>query len=262
MWKSEVRRRSEETDGGRMTTDNSTCHPSIYRGSGQAHTQYSKSTLSSLCHFSVSRDSGQTHTQYSKSALRVTMLPVFLLVASLASVEGLSKDPCLGYDVLCTTADYQFRRYNDSVWVGIHGSSVHNVKTDIAPLYLYLAGRNLEEMWIPYTGQFLVSLTGYRVLAIYNLLPEELWDNPPTATDTRVFVTRLPMMDVFARKIRWLLFSDVGDFNRTLTVQNVHVNNSNFFVYSCMRDSRVLQSLSQGQEIWFVSTGGFDCPAP
>ncbi|XP_072891973.1 heme-binding protein 2-like [Hemitrygon akajei] len=162
------------------------------------------------------------------------MLPVFLLVASLVSVEGLSKDHCLGYDALCTTADYEVRRYKDSVWVGIHGSSDLNIKTDIVPLYLYLTGRNLEEMRIPYTGQVLVSLTGFRVLAIYILLPEELWDNPPTATDTRVFVTRLPMMDVFARKIRRFRFSDVGDFNRTLTAQNVHVNNSNFFVYSCL----------------------------
>ncbi|XP_072893759.1 uncharacterized protein [Hemitrygon akajei] len=193
---------------------------------------------------------------------RVTMLPVFLLVASLASVEGFSKDHCLGYDVLCTTADYQVRRYKDSVWVGIHGSSVLNIRTDILPLYRYLAGRNMEEMWIPYTGQVLVSLTGYRVLAIYILLPEELWDNPPTATDTRVFVTRLPMMDVFARNIHLFHFSDGADFNRTLTAQNVPVNNSNFFVYSCFKEPVAFLGLKQGQEIWFVSTGGFDCPAP
>ncbi|XP_072893489.1 uncharacterized protein [Hemitrygon akajei] len=167
------------------------------------------------------------------------MLPVFLLVASLASVEGLSKDRCLGYDVLCTTADYQVRRYNDSVWVGIHGSYVHKIATDSAPLYRYLTGRNLEEMWIPYTGQVLVSLTGFRVLAIYILLPEELRDNPPTATDTRLFITPFPMMDVIARMILLYAMTDASDFNRTLTEQNVPVNNSNFFVYSCFGRHRV-----------------------
>ncbi|XP_072893760.1 uncharacterized protein [Hemitrygon akajei] len=192
---------------------NSTCHPSIYRGSGQAHTQYSKSTL------------------------RVTMLPVFLLVASPVSVEGLSKDHCLGYDALCTTADYEVRRYKDSVWVGIHGSYTHNLRTDSAPLHLYLAGRNLEEMKIQYTGQELVSLTGRRVLAIYMMLPEELWDNPPTATNTEVFITRFPVMDVFARIIRGFVITDADDFNHTLSEQNTPVNNSNFFVYSCLGKS-------------------------
>ncbi|XP_072894548.1 uncharacterized protein [Hemitrygon akajei] len=169
--------------------------------------------------------------------MRVTMLPVFLLVASPVSVEGLSKDHCLGYDALCTTADYEVRRYKDSVWVGIHGSYTHNLRTDSAPLHLYLAGRNLEEMKIQYTGQELVSLTGRRVLAIYMMLPEELWDNPPTATNTEVFITRFPVMDVFARIIRGFVITDADDFNHTLSEQNTPVNNSNFFVYSCLGKS-------------------------
>ncbi|XP_072893889.1 uncharacterized protein [Hemitrygon akajei] len=263
MWKSDVRRRSEETDGGRMTTDNSTSHSSIYRGSGQAHSQYGKSTLSSsLCHFSESRDSGQMHTQYSKSALRVTMLPVFLLVASLASVEGLSKDHCLGYDVLCTTADYQFRRYNESVWVGMHVSWVIFRRSVTAPLYLYFKQQNSEGMEIQLTGQALISFTGQGGSAIYFMLPEELWDNPPTATDPGVFITHFPMMDVFARIILRDVMIDAPDFNRTLTAQNVHVNNSNFFVYSCIKESRWFHGFFESDEIWFVSTGGFDCPAP
>ncbi|XP_072894189.1 uncharacterized protein [Hemitrygon akajei] len=206
---------------------------------------------------------------------RVTMLPVFLLVASLASVEGLSKDHCLGYDVLCTTADYEFRRYNESVWVGMHVNQVIVHSTDIAPLYHmisfsrtfplslndYFKQQNSEGMEIQLTGQVLISFTGRRMLAVYFMLPEELWDNPPTATDPRMFITPFPMMDVFARKIRRFRFSDVGDFNRTLTEQNVPVNNSNFFVYACLGKSVEFRRLSQGQEIWFVSTGGFDCPA-
>ncbi|XP_059814828.1 uncharacterized protein LOC132386567 isoform X2 [Hypanus sabinus] len=217
---------------------NSTCHPSIYRGSGQVHTQYSKSTL------------------------RVTMLPEFLLVALLASVEGLSKDHCLGYDVLCSTADYEFRHYNESVWVGLHVSLVFIHRSYVGLLYDYFKQRNSEGMEIQVTGQRLVSFAGHGAPAVYFMLPEELWDNPPTATDPRVFVTRLPMMDVFARKIRLLRVSDVGDFNRTLTEQNVPVNNSNFFLYSCMRYSRMFQDLSEGQELWLVTTGGFHCPAP
>ncbi|XP_072892955.1 uncharacterized protein [Hemitrygon akajei] len=216
---------------------NSTCHPSIYRGSGQAYTQYSKSTL------------------------RVTMLPVFLLVASLTSVEGLSKGRCLGYDVLCTTADYEFRRYKESVWVGINASKFHVAVVDMVPLHYYFSLENSEGMKIQLTGQLLVSLSGIRVLAIYLMLPEELWDNPPTPTNPRLFITRFPMMDVFARFIRGFLFTDAGDFNRTLTEQNVHVNNSNFFVYSCLGERVAFSSLLHGQEIWFVSTGGFDCPA-
>ncbi|XP_072892954.1 uncharacterized protein [Hemitrygon akajei] len=192
---------------------------------------------------------------------RVTMLPVFLLVASLTSVEGLSKGRCLGYDVLCTTADYEFRRYKESVWVGINASKFHVAVVDMVPLHYYFSLENSEGMKIQLTGQLLVSLSGIRVLAIYLMLPEELWDNPPTPTNPRLFITRFPMMDVFARFIRGFLFTDAGDFNRTLTEQNVHVNNSNFFVYSCLGERVAFSSLLHGQEIWFVSTGGFDCPA-
>ncbi|XP_072893677.1 uncharacterized protein [Hemitrygon akajei] len=189
------------------------------------------------------------------------MLPVLLLVASLVSVEGLSKGPCWRYDVLCTTADYQFRRYNESVWVGIHISQVFFHGAETIPLYRYFKQQNSEGMEIQWTGQVLVSFTEHGRAAIYFMLPQELWDNPPTATDPRVFVTRLPKMDVFARKSRLFRFSDVGDFNRTLTAQNVHVNNSYFFVYSFFKKSVEFGHLSQGDEIWFVSTGGFYCPA-
>ncbi|XP_072892729.1 uncharacterized protein [Hemitrygon akajei] len=140
---------------------NSTSHSSIYRGFGQAHTQYSKSTL------------------------RVTMLPVFLLVAPLTSVEGLSKGRCLGYDVLCTTADYEFRRYKESVWVGIHAREFPVAVAGVVPLHLYFRLENSEGMKIQLTGQALVSLSGFRVLAIYLMLPEELWDDPPTPTNPR-----------------------------------------------------------------------------
>ncbi|XP_059799737.1 uncharacterized protein LOC132377478 [Hypanus sabinus] len=215
----------------------STCHPSVYKGSGQAN------------------------TQYSKSALRVTMLPVFLLVASLASVEGFSKDHCLGYDVLCTTADYEIRHYNESVWVGIHFRLGFDLRPYVVPLHYYLKQQNSEGMEIQLTGQFLISFTGHGASAVYYMLPEELWDNPPTATDPRVFVTRLPMMDVFAMKSHWFHFSDLVDYKRKITAQKVHVNNSNFFLYSCLRDSVVIPTWITGQEIWFVATGGFDCPA-
>ncbi|XP_072892400.1 uncharacterized protein [Hemitrygon akajei] len=193
---------------------------------------------------------------------RVTMLPVFLLVASLTSVEGLSKDRCLGYDVLCTTADYEFRRYNESVWVGMHVSRVIFRRSVMAPLNHYFKQQNSEGMEIQWTGQVLVSITEHGTPTIYFMLPEELWDNPPKTIEPQVCVTRLPMMDVFARKIHLFRFSDIDDFNRTLTEQNVPFNNSNFFVYSSMGEPVAFHRLFEGDEIWFVSTGGFDCPAP
>ncbi|XP_059816254.1 uncharacterized protein LOC132387956 isoform X2 [Hypanus sabinus] len=163
--------------------------------------------------------------------------------------QGLSKDHCLGYDVLCTTADYEFRRYNESVWVGAYVSRDFFDRTDSYPLYHYFKWQNSE-------------VTVWRVLAVYFMLPEELWDNPPTATNPRVFITPFPMMDVFARNNLRHAIIGATDFNRTLTEQNVPVNNSNFFVYACLGESELFGHLSQGQEIWLVATAGFDCPAP
>ncbi|XP_072893535.1 uncharacterized protein [Hemitrygon akajei] len=190
------------------------------------------------------------------------MLPVLLLVASLVSVEGLSKGPCWRYDVLCTTADYQFRHYNESVWVGMHVSWVNFRRAVMAPLYYYFKQLNSEGMEIQLSQQVLISFIGHGTFAVYHMLPKELWDNPPTATDPRVFITHFPMMDVFARIILWEVIIDAQDFIRTLTEQNVAVNNSNFFVYSCLGEPVEFDHWSQGQEIWFVSTGGFDCPVP
>ncbi|XP_062896288.1 uncharacterized protein LOC134342255 isoform X2 [Mobula hypostoma] len=96
------------------------------------------SYFSFLCHLSVYRDSGQAHNQYSKETLSVTMLPVFLLVASLVIETGLSERRCLGYDVLCTTADYQFRRYNETVWLGTHVSNDMEAPNDLLRLYRYM----------------------------------------------------------------------------------------------------------------------------
>ncbi|XP_062895467.1 uncharacterized protein LOC134341526 [Mobula hypostoma] len=202
------------------------------------------------------------------------MLPVFLLVASLVIETGLSESRCLGYDVLCTTADYQFRRYNESVLLGTNVSKNTENPKDLAMMYRFMRGDNSEGMNIQYNGQFLISLSWHRVLAIYMMLPEELWDNPPTPTNPRLFIIRFPMMDVFARNIHWKVLTDASDFNRTLTEQNAHVNNSTFFVHSCKGSSlvgsrftygmgtRSFLQLTAGQELWFVATGRFDCPTP
>ncbi|XP_072132229.1 uncharacterized protein [Mobula birostris] len=216
----------------------------------------------SLCHLSVYRDSGQAHNQYSKETLSVTMLPVFLLVASLVIETGLSERRCLEYDVLCTTADYQFRRYNETVWLGTHVSNDMGAPNDLQRLYRYMWMEERKGMTVRNTSQGLVSCIGDRVVAIHVMLPEDRWDNPPTITDPKIFITRFPMMDVFARVIHGRVMTDASYFNRTLIDQNANADNSIYFVYGCQGVSTAFPLSMASQEIWFVATGGFDCPAP
>ncbi|XP_059816243.1 uncharacterized protein LOC132387939 [Hypanus sabinus] len=68
---------------------------------------------------------------------------------------------------------------------------------------------------------------------MYLLVPEELWENPPTPTSPQAFITRFPTMDVLSRRIRWNAMTQANDFNRTLTEQNAKFNNSFFFVSFC-----------------------------
>ncbi|XP_059814379.1 uncharacterized protein LOC132386096 [Hypanus sabinus] len=163
------------------------------------------------------------------------MLPVYLLIASLVTGADLTESPCLLSDVLCTTADYQLRRYKESVWVGTHVdvSISPKVDTSMQRLLSYTRGGNSEELWIQSNGQFLISFTGDGEITMYLLVPEELWENPPTPTSPQAFITRFPTMDVLSRRIRWNAMTQANDFNRTLTEQNAKFNNSFFFVSFC-----------------------------
>ncbi|XP_072893975.1 uncharacterized protein [Hemitrygon akajei] len=163
------------------------------------------------------------------------MLPVYLLIASLVIGADLSESHCLGSDVLCTTADYQLRRYKESVWVGTHVDVSISPKVDtfMQPLISYTRGENSAGLWIQSNGQFLISFTGDGEITMYILVPEELWENPPTPTSPQTFITRFPTMDVLSRRILWNAMTQANDFNRTLTEQNAKFNNSFFFVSFC-----------------------------
>ncbi|XP_062896036.1 uncharacterized protein LOC134342030 isoform X2 [Mobula hypostoma] len=178
--------------------------------------------------------------QYVHLLQRVTMLPVFLVVASLVIEADLSESHCLGSDVLCTTADYQLRRYNESVWVGTH-VDINNrptVDTFIQPLNRYLSGENSAGLRIKSTGHFLISFAGDGEITMYLMVPEELWENPPTPTSPETFITRFPTMDVFARRIRGTIRTQANDLNHTLTEQNAKFNKSFFFVSLCIGYSK------------------------
>ncbi|XP_062898097.1 uncharacterized protein LOC134343341 [Mobula hypostoma] len=163
------------------------------------------------------------------------MVPVFLLVASLVIGADLSESHCLRSDILCSMADYQVRRYKDSVWVGthVHVSISPKVNDFMQLLIRYTRGENSAGLLIQSNGQFLISFTGDGEIAMYLLLPEELWENPPTPTSPQTFITRFRTMDVFSRRIQWDAMSQAKDFNRTLIEQNVKFNNSFFFVSFC-----------------------------
>ncbi|XP_072893971.1 uncharacterized protein [Hemitrygon akajei] len=168
------------------------------------------------------------------------MLPVYLLIASLVIGADLSESHCLGSDVLCTTADYQLRRYKESVWVGTHVDVSISPKVDtfMQPLISYTRGENSAGLWIQSNGQFLISFTGDGEITMYILVPEELWENPPTPTSPQTFITRFPTMDVLSRRILWNAMTQANDFNRTLTEQNAKFNNSFFFVSFCTGPDR------------------------
>ncbi|XP_072893662.1 uncharacterized protein [Hemitrygon akajei] len=168
------------------------------------------------------------------------MLPVYLLIASLVIGADSSESHCLGSDVLCTTADYQLRRYKESVWVGTHVDVSISPKVDtfMQLLISYTRGGNSAGLRIQSNGQFLISFTGDGEITMYLLVPEELWENPPTPTSPQAFITRFPTMDVFSRRIRWNAMTLANDFNRTLTEQNAKFNNSFFFVSFCTGNVR------------------------
>ncbi|XP_072110766.1 uncharacterized protein [Mobula birostris] len=222
--------------------------------------------------------------------ISVIMLSLFLLVAALVIEEGLGDSRCLDSDVLCTTADYQIRRYKESVWVGTHvdASISRVVDTFMHILIDYTVRGNSAGYLMHGNGLFLLSLTRDGNITMYLMLPEEHWENPPTPTNPQAFITRLPTMDVFVKKIRRDFLNRANYFNRTLTEQKANFNNSFFFVAFCNRYGvkaipsspeayrygrwfwinqvnigwvpYYFSSKLSGEEIWFVATGRADCP--
>ncbi|XP_062896233.1 uncharacterized protein LOC134342187 [Mobula hypostoma] len=218
------------------------------------------------------------------------MLSLFLLVAALVIEEGLGDRHCLDSDVLCTTADYQIRRYKESVWVGTHvdASISRRIDTFMYILIEYTAWGNSAGYLIHSNGQFLLSFTRDGNITIYLMLPEEHSENPPTPTNPQAFITRFPTMDVFVRRIRRMVLIQANNFNLTLTEQKANFNNSYFFVPFCNGGEEGAFSESQeafgyrnlfwgrqvsiggvsydfstkqsGEEVWFVATGRADCP--
>ncbi|XP_071948050.1 uncharacterized protein [Antedon mediterranea] len=106
------------------------------------------------------------------------------------------------YSVMCSTEDYEVRRYNASVWMS---TSVIDFSRQTAGsrafrrLYQYITGANREGVQIPMTIPVITrteaTCSPFKLFKNYTYsfyLPVEFWDNTPTPTNEKVFMERFP----------------------------------------------------------------------
>ncbi|XP_066294048.1 uncharacterized protein [Branchiostoma lanceolatum] len=121
---------------------------------------------------------------------------------------------CPGYEVLCTTDDYEVRRYESSLWVSTvvtDFSYVTGTTRAFWRLFNYITGENEEGITMEMTQPVLVTIPKdkdgwfFRDYVVSFMIPRVHWDNPPLPTDSALDIERRPEEVVFVQSSRgWL----------------------------------------------------------
>ncbi|XP_060570818.1 heme-binding protein 2-like [Ruditapes philippinarum] len=158
---------------------------------------------------------------------------------------------CPVYQVVETNSNFETRHYNASVWIATQKSLVNNTRETTRDMFFklfhYISGNNSAHLKIPMTAPVLKQIgicQGQNCKADVTehfMMPFNLQANPPTPTETGVFIRRLPEFTVYVR-------SYGGYGSETITKQNLD---------TLMKDLQTANKLFKQDHYY---TAGYDGP--
>ncbi|XP_067277710.1 heme-binding protein 2-like isoform X2 [Pseudorasbora parva] len=176
---------------------------------------------------------------------------------------------CLLYDLVCTGADYEVRHYDAAKWVTAEAESP---LMDIAiiqafrKLFKYITGENVAGAKIDMTAPVIIKVSEnasmWQSPALSFLLPSSYQDNPPKPTDSSIYFTETPDMNVYVRSYGgWMMSfvsrSQAGSLKTSLN--KVQAKYEDKYFYNVGYDSP-MKIRNRRNEAWYIATGEPVCP--
>ncbi|XP_064170275.1 heme-binding protein 2 isoform X1 [Anguilla rostrata] len=179
---------------------------------------------------------------------------------------------CLLYDLVCKTDEYEVRHYSPTKWVSTDEESFFmEAATTKAfrKLYKYITGTNEQGVKIDMTAPVVVKMKEkpYWHSSVYTLsflLPSAYQESPPTPTNSEVYFTDMPDMNVYVRSYGGYMFSMIVNHHSGLLkkdLDQVQASYEQDFHYAVGYDSP-MKFLNRHNEIWYQVVGEPVCTAP
>ncbi|KAM8844960.1 heme-binding protein 2 [Spinachia spinachia] len=167
-------------------------------------------------------------------------------------------DECCLFDLICRTDDYEVRHYDSVNWVSTNETSfmmeAANVKA-FRRLFAYIKENNVEM-----TTPVLLKIsdnTPFWQSGTYTmsfLLPSKHQMNPPTPTDDKVYIEKIPDMKVYVQSyggwmMSWRDKSQAATLSSALDLVGAEYKNT--FHYAVGYNSP-MKMFNRHNEVWYV----------
>ncbi|XP_072530689.1 heme-binding protein 2 [Salminus brasiliensis] len=205
---------------------------------------------------------------------------VLLLAVTVEARVGNSTDPtsfctetkeCLLYDLVCEGEGYEVRHYDATKWVTTEAES-HFMEVAVMrafrKLFKYISGENEEEIKIDMTGPVITKVKDDRsmlepsVYVLSFLLPSAYQKAAPKPTDSTVYLTDMPEMDVYVKSYGgWTvsLTSKYFSYRLRESLDSVQAKYNKEYHYDVGYNSP-MKLLDRHNEVWYMPEGKPVCP--
>uniref|UniRef100_A0A3B1ILT7 Heme-binding protein 1 n=1 Tax=Astyanax mexicanus TaxID=7994 RepID=A0A3B1ILT7_ASTMX len=205
---------------------------------------------------------------------------VLLLAVTAEARVGNSTDPtsfctetkeCLLFDLICEGEGYEVRHYDETKWVT---AEVESHFMDVAvmrafrKLFKYITGENKDGINIDMTAPVITKVKDERhmldqsVYVMSFLLPSAYQKYAPEPTDSSVYLTDMPEMDVYVRSYGgWMVSLTAKYYGYRLreSLNSVQASYNKEYHYDVGYNSP-MKLTERHNEVWYIPEGKPVCP--
>ncbi|XP_054463308.1 heme-binding protein 2 [Anoplopoma fimbria] len=181
-------------------------------------------------------------------------------------------EQCLLFDLICDTDEYEVRHYDSVKWVSTDET---HFSMDIATmkafrrLFDYINGTNENGNNIKMTAPVLLKVSDTKYFwqkgtyTMSFLLPLEHQKNPPKPTDDKVYINKMPDMNVYVKSyggwmMSWFDQKHASDLSSALN--SVGAEYKKGFHYAAGYNSP-MKIFNRHNEVWYVADDEPVCPS-
>ncbi|XP_035685034.1 heme-binding protein 2-like [Branchiostoma floridae] len=172
---------------------------------------------------------------------------------------------CPGFTTRRTTGDYEVRDYESTKWVSTKISSMsYSIagSRGFMKLFSYIGGANDGGVKIEMTQPVLTKIPEettwwfWKEYTVSFMLPREHWRNPPTPTDSAVYIETLPAMRAYVKTYGGWATGWNANSHRQGVEQSLAAEGSSFedsFYYSAAYNAP-FEMTNRRNEVWVMES--------
>ncbi|XP_078686991.1 uncharacterized protein LOC144919416 [Branchiostoma floridae x Branchiostoma belcheri] len=183
--------------------------------------------------------------------------------SSEGDLEPFCAGECPEFELLCSTPEYDVRRYKSALWVSTTMSDLSLSQASgrgRKRLHDYFGGENDKRLKMSYTAPLMTqtrmpSESPVREITVSTLLPMNVAKNPPKPTDHRVVIDLVPETILYVKKFQgrpprvgFVADLEAKKFFKTLKANDEPIHENEGYYYVAQYGSSSTDSQAHGRE--------------